>query len=512
MNKTLTVNIGGSIFHIDENAFHKLDQYLNTIKQSIPLEERDEVTHDIEIRIAELFSERLNDTNQVITVTDVQEIISIMGNPEDYVLEDDNEFSKQESRYRKQGKLYRDGEKAMVGGVLAGLAHYFKIDVVWVRLIFLILVFFYGTGILLYFILWIIMPEAKTTSQILEMHGEPININTIEKKVRENVNYVTDKINNIDYENVKRQTKTAGKNSAKWIRTIFGILFIFCAISSFISLAIGFTIFIVNQDFLITEIAQSDFPVYTDIYPYWALICLLAGITFLPVIGIFLIGLKLLYPHLKYVFATCIALFILWIFSFVLFCIPFMDFKNYTSGFEYSKNTITITRDSIFDIQTTDALKIAVVSEDFFNNNSDSLALYSNFIHPENLKETPVEIEILPTFQDNIYTKIEIEGSLLTRYTAKGKKQSLNYSHNFNAINYRLADNALLISDQILDLTKKEFTNPNSKIKYYIYVPKGKRIILNQNIEPVLSDDDFLQKGIHIYEMTEQNELKCIDC
>jgi hypothetical protein len=111
------------------------------------------------------------------------------------------------------------------------------------------------------------MPEAKTTSQILEMHGEPININTIEKKVRENVNYVTDKINNIDYENVKRQTKTAGKNSAKWIRTIFGILFIFCAVSSFISLAIGFTIFIVNQDFLITEIAQSDFPVYTDIYP-----------------------------------------------------------------------------------------------------------------------------------------------------------------------------------------------------------------------------------------------------
>lgn len=183
MNKTLTINIAGSVFHIDENAYQKLDQYLKAIKRSFPKEEQDEIIHDIEIRIAELFSENITDENQVVTLNDVDRVISIMGKPEDYILDEETTTSNNTQYiYNTSKKLYRDGDRAMVGGVLAGLGHYFKIDTVWMRIIFMILVLFYGTGVLLYLILWIIVPEAKTTSQILEMQREPINISTIEKK------------------------------------------------------------------------------------------------------------------------------------------------------------------------------------------------------------------------------------------------------------------------------------------------------------------------------------------
>jgi len=163
MNRTLTINIGGLVFHIEEEAYQKLEQYIKAIRRSIAIEEQDEVVQDIELRIAEIFNSKINTNKQVITLEDVDEIVQIMGRPEDYAIDEDATYTSHDQTFYREKKLFRDTDNRILGGVLAGLAHYFKIDTIWVRLIFILLIFFYGTGILLYFVLWIIIPSAKTS-------------------------------------------------------------------------------------------------------------------------------------------------------------------------------------------------------------------------------------------------------------------------------------------------------------------------------------------------------------
>ena len=177
MNKTVNINLGGMFFHIDEDAYQKLTRYFDAIKRSLSNSGgQDEIIKDIEMRIAELISEKHTNEKQVINVKEVDDIITIMGQPEDYKIDADDEprtrtdFNDATSG-RTSKKLYRDKDGAVVGGVLSGLGYYFGIDKVWLRIILLVLVCFYGTGLLAYIILWIVMPEAVTTSEKLEMSG-----------------------------------------------------------------------------------------------------------------------------------------------------------------------------------------------------------------------------------------------------------------------------------------------------------------------------------------------------
>lgn len=123
--------------------------------------------NDIESRISELFSEKLTSEKQVLGLKEVDEVIAIMGQPEDYRVEDDS-TSQPNYTYTSTGskKLYRDKDSGILGGVASGLGHYFGIDVVWIRIILVLLVVAgFGTGILAYLVLWIVTPEAVTTSK-----------------------------------------------------------------------------------------------------------------------------------------------------------------------------------------------------------------------------------------------------------------------------------------------------------------------------------------------------------
>ena len=186
MNKTVNINLAGIFFHIDEDAYLKLQRYLEAIKRSFTDSQgRSEIISDIEARIAELFSERIQNEKQVIGNKQVEAIISIMGQPEDYLVDDEIfEDEPQQRTYTKarSKKLYRDTETSYVGGVSSGLAHYFGIDAIWVRILWIILVLGFGTGILIYILLWILVPEAKTTSEKILMTGENVTISNIEKK------------------------------------------------------------------------------------------------------------------------------------------------------------------------------------------------------------------------------------------------------------------------------------------------------------------------------------------
>lgn len=212
MNKTVSINLGGFPFNIDEDAFQKLSRYFDAIKRSLSADGRDEIMNDIESRVAELLSEKLSSEKQVVGLTEIDQVIAVMGQPEDYRIEDETTQATY-TTYNPTGskKLYRDKEKGMLGGVLAGFGHYFGVDPLWLRIIMVILLFSWGIGIIPYILFWILVPEAKTTAEKLEMTGQPITISNIEKKVKEGFAEISDTLNNIDHQKIADNAKAVPK-------------------------------------------------------------------------------------------------------------------------------------------------------------------------------------------------------------------------------------------------------------------------------------------------------------
>jgi phage shock protein PspC (stress-responsive transcriptional regulator) len=194
MKKTLTVNISGIVFHIDEDAYEKLNQYLASVRRHFtPDDGCDEIMADIESRIAETLQEKISDSKQVVSLKDVQEVISQLGEPDQIGGEEEPAQPSGGPRIRTektQRRLYRDPDNAILGGVAGGLGAYFQIDTTWIRIAFVLFTFVYGFGPMLYLILWIVVPKARTTAEKLEMRGEKVNISNIERTIKEELGEV----------------------------------------------------------------------------------------------------------------------------------------------------------------------------------------------------------------------------------------------------------------------------------------------------------------------------------
>jgi len=212
MNKVLNINLGGYPFTIDDDAFGHLENYLDTIHAHFKKSEGyEEITSDIEARMAELFQEQLNGRS-IVTIRIVEICIGIMGTPEEFGaegLEEEDSFqernqshsSEKQTNYQTGKKLFRDPDDTTVGGVCSGIAAYFGVeDPLWVRLLF-VLGFFSGTiGLWAYIILWIIIPEAKSAGDRLAMKGEPINVSNIGKIIEDEIDVFADKLDEIGNE------------------------------------------------------------------------------------------------------------------------------------------------------------------------------------------------------------------------------------------------------------------------------------------------------------------------
>lgn len=270
MKKNISINISGIIFHIEEDGYETLRKYLDSIKRYFAsFEDSSEILSDIESRIAEIFLAKLHEGKQVITAEDVSSLIATMGSVSDFKAAEEQEFggesTQSESSQKNRDssgsattakKLVRDQKRKILGGVCAGLAHYFNIDPVWPRLLFALLVlgsyggfllvyiifwialpaseeleeessvkkmfrnsekkviggvaggiaaffgvditvirvlfvvfsFAGGLGLLIYIILWIALPEAKTITEKMQMQGEPVTLSNIESSVKKGLN------------------------------------------------------------------------------------------------------------------------------------------------------------------------------------------------------------------------------------------------------------------------------------------------------------------------------------
>jgi phage shock protein PspC (stress-responsive transcriptional regulator) len=263
MEKAISIAIGGLVFAVESDAYEKLEKYLGSLKSHfISFADSGEIISDIESRIAEKFSEKIKDgKRQVINLSDVEEIISAMG--EASALGGEDSEKKSETKEEKKAeaeegakRLFRSPDDMIIAGVASGLAAYFGIDAVIVRLIFVLLtVFGGGSGILIYIILWVITPEAKTTSDKLEMRGKPVTVAKIEKTIKETLEK-----NNINKTSVHRFFDGV----AEILRRIFslsgillgkllvilgiiiGISFIIAAVASIFGIGLGASMAIFN--------------------------------------------------------------------------------------------------------------------------------------------------------------------------------------------------------------------------------------------------------------------------
>ena len=263
MNKTFNINIAGTVFNVDEDAYDLLNKYLESIKLYFSKIDKDgEIISDIESRIAENFLSKLSNKNNSISLSDVKNIIKIMGTLDDFkeIYDDEN---KEEETFSSNGKdskklhrnindkviagvasgisnyfqvdpiiiriiflaslfaggfgffayiicwigipakdgseqiitrrYYRDIDDKVIGGVAMGIAKYFSVDVSIIRILFIVSIFFGGFGIIVYFILWFITPEAKTVGEKMSMTGYAVTLENVEKFIKEK--FIKEKIN-----------------------------------------------------------------------------------------------------------------------------------------------------------------------------------------------------------------------------------------------------------------------------------------------------------------------------
>ncbi len=265
MNKTLSIGLAGFSFTIEEHAYIKLSDYLNALRSSLDASEADEVMHDIEIRMVEIFRDTMA-KREVINDGDVEAVIAQIGSPEKIEEQEEAYYSEKNTRrtavagseYTDKKQLFRDPERQKVAGVCAGLAAYFGMDLTAMRLIwvgaFLFLLVAPGSSflvIILYFILWAVLPKAETASDFLKMKGKPLNFDNLKEessKIVQFANETTTRAGEIYIEN-KPYINNAGSGVWNILKYIVGAFFAIMAVSSIIGVFVVFGLFGIDSDF-----------------------------------------------------------------------------------------------------------------------------------------------------------------------------------------------------------------------------------------------------------------------
>ncbi|HCS19492.1 MAG TPA: hypothetical protein DIW47_02830 [Bacteroidetes bacterium] len=300
MNRIISINIQGLVFQIEEDAFEHLDAYLRKLKSHFKGQEGvEEILSDIESRIAEMLG-RNPGTTGAVNLLRVKEIIKQMGDPAEFDQTDEDE-NPNLSYSKTKRVLYRDGESKWLGGVCSGLGAYFDIDTIWIRIAFLFAFFTFGTGFILYIILWVLIPEAKTPSERLEMKGEKVTIDTIEKKVKEEFDRFR---NEFDGSKIADNARSAAGQASKAMVTGLGIglrIFLrfvgFVMVTAMIALIIaaGFAYF-----GLVTDMWRTPFfPFFHQLFETNSVAFLyemcIALLLLIPVVAILYTGIRLLF-------------------------------------------------------------------------------------------------------------------------------------------------------------------------------------------------------------------------
>lgn len=521
MNKTVNINLAGIFFHIDEDAYQKLQRYLEAIKRSFTDSQgRSEIISDIEARIAELFSERVQNDKQVVSVKQVDEVITIMGQPEDYLVDDEifeDEPIRQTSS-KNSKKLYRDKDNSYIAGVAAGLGHYLGIDAVWVRLLWILLALGSGgTFIFIYILFWVLVPEAVTTSEKLTMTGEPVNISNIEKKIKDGIDNVADTVKNVDYDKYGERIKSNSKSFfdsigevfmffLKVFAKFFGIILVITGASALIALIVSlFSVGIADAIHLpgidLVEIFNAE---NTPVWLASLLTFLAVGI---PFFFAFYLGLKILIKNLKSIGNVAkFTLLGLWLMAIVgLVVIGIKQAADF--AFESS-----VTDKEQLYVKANDTIKIRMMGND--NIKYDIVRDHSSFrlVYDENdektIYSTDVRLIVRSTTDSLASISIEKISNGGSYKLAKERAEKINYG-------YQLTNGELQLDGFLSTNYKNKYRN--QEVEVILYLPEGTIIYADDNTYSYHRNysyyNDILDNGMEEkYLKVVRDDVICLNC
>ncbi|RAR46860.1 PspC domain-containing protein [Flavobacterium lacus] len=518
MNKTVNINLGGLFFHIDEDAFQKLNRYFDAIKRSLSNSSgQDEIMKDIEMRISEIFTENKEADKQVINLKDVDAMIAVMGQPEDYRIEEEGEATQTNynSSTKTSKKLYRDIDKNILGGVSAGLGHYFGIDALWIRLA-LVLIVIAGVGfpILLYILLWILIPKAQTTTEKLQMTGEPVNLSNIEKKVREEFASFSERVENANYEKMGNETKSGAEKVASAIGEVFMTIFtIFAkfigAIILMLSIFMLGAVLIGGFTFGSTTFVDMPWQSYYDAvivseFPIWLVVILSVLAIGIPFFFLLILGLKLLITNMKSIGNVAkYTLLALW-----LIAVGILISFGIKQATEIAYNGKTVQKETL-NLMPNDTLDIQFKFNDYYAKDFH----YNDFevTQDENgndiIYSNQISIELIYTDEAQPYLQIEkrAEGKSITE--AKKRAEKINYAFKFEG-------NKLILDNYFITDLKNKYRN--QEVELYLYLPQGTILRPDSNVQSFDSSNNgffnlHYSSEDYIYKVTKE-QIKCLNC
>ena len=475
MNKTIIININGIIFHIEEVAYEVLQQYMIEVKKHFSSSvDSQEIVSDIESRIAEMFSERVKPNKAVITMQDVEEVCAQMGSVDDFEAGMDPEITNTTTQRKS---LFRDPDDKWLGGVCSGLGHYLGIESLWIRFAFLALFLFAGTGLLVYLILWALVPLASTRTDKMHMRGEPQTIQNIKRNFEEDIGDVRRNFNVVGEKMGPGLKKAAAHTenfilvSAKFLIKVIGIILIisfgFAVIATIIT-CLALLGLIGPSSWQNWEIAH-----YFEAQYYGPMIVSSFLLTVIPLLLFLILSLKLFinFNFSKYLGFGMLSIWLIAFFAIIYFSTTIaMDFREEATYTE--KDTIGLQPAYFLDVNNTRSMqKVDGKSVLFFNpklNESYNDIRTSIRIYPLDAERTPYIIK-----------KFEAHGA--TVQAALERAQHIRYD-------IVLQDSTILFNSH--GFIEHELLR-DQDIEVEVYLPLGTLIHINTNNRRYFRQIDF---------------------
>ncbi len=493
MKKTFTINISGTIFHIEEDAYEVLQKYLVNLKNHFGVsEEGKEILSDIEARIAEIFTAKSDDDKKVVTLDWVNEVIKTMGTPEDFA-EEEAEEEPVFSESKRKRRLYRDPDNRVLGGVCSGLGAYFNMDPVVLRIIFAILFFVtFPAAMIAYIILWIAVPKALTTAQRLEMRGQEATVKNIEKSIKEEVKEVKEsykKFKESDtYAKGKKSVSGAGDvfyNIIKVILKIFVIIIgVILILSAFFGILGLISSLIIGQSFVEgwplvwgPEIHMPNF-LNHFVEPGTVTFGMIAVgfLVGIPMLAMLYIGTKLVFRYKSNNAAIGLSMVGLWLIALVsIIVVSASQVGNY-------KSRASISNSEVIDCDNCTTLYLEL-DEDKYDDYIEMDWEIDNF---KVVVMDGEEVMLgLPTFD------IEKSGSdnfsMLIRKTSRGRtRESAQEATNEVVYNYEISDSTLTFDPYFF--IKEGGKWRDQEVDITLKVPEGKTVYLGEEMIRIIHD------------------------
>jgi phage shock protein PspC (stress-responsive transcriptional regulator) len=521
MNKTVTINISGIIFHIEEDAYANLNLYLSAIKAHFSRTDGGtEILSDIEARIAELLQEKITPSKQVILNQDVEAVKGIMGRPEDFGAEPSPGLNNEEQNFSEvngakvKRRLFRNPDEKAIGGVCSGLAAYLDIDTVWVRLAMFLLIFFGGLSLWVYIILWIVIPEARTTADKFAMRGESANINNIFRSFKEEAVDVKNRFRDQKYgERIRSNASGVLNTFFNIIGRLLGLLFIFFGTILLLCLAaslIGFSFMDVDD-----TLGNWKSVIFDSSSTYNLGVLAFFIVLAIPVFMLLYVGIKMLF-RIRYSNRWLnLSLGILWLLGLLLgFYVTMATVKEFKQSSRL-KEMVTLhnTGDTIRVSLNPTSMAISSFPIDHKDDLESELSSHHNGYRFAQVKDKIsiigyANLDVVETNSDSV--------ELLINYCARGatKKEANEYA---KMIRYSyVQNNNELVFDEIFRVIEGvKFRSQEVDIK--LRLPRGKVIYFDKSVKYLLNDVDNISNSwdgdmVGRRWIMTANGLKCIDC